>query len=178
MGYYIYLGDHEFTIQASQYDAVLERWREFEEHNPPSFPSSSVFFRYPEDTREVTVVGIFQDFGFEVDFNDEAMSVDGWEGKAGYENEYIRVIGDLVDEGWFLDWTGEDDDRWRVTAEDTTSGETVFIKPNLEYRLRDLTKMLDEYDNAYFDKSGDALTEVRAVGPVLDAVRALIKDLS
>jgi hypothetical protein len=180
VGYYIYLGDHEFTIQASQYDAILERWREFEERNGVAYPSDSVFYRYPEEDASVplTVPDIFEGFGFEVVANDEAMTIDGWEGKAYREADYIRAIADLVDEGWYWEWTGEDDDRWRDTAEDTVSGETVFVMPNLEYRLRDLTKMLDEYDNAYPAQDYATLAEVSATGPIIDAVRALIKDLS
>jgi hypothetical protein len=185
MGYYIYLGDHEFTLQASQFDAVLERWRKFEEDNPPAYPSASVFHEYPNDLPVLvpkTVPDIFQEMGFEVAADDQAMTIEGWEGKAGYEHDYITAIADLVDEGWFLDWTGEDDERWRVTAEDSFTGETVFIKPNLEYRLRDLTKMLDEYDDSPVAQGPElteqVLREISAVGPIIAAVRALIEDLS
>ena len=179
MGYYKYLGDHEFTIQASQFDAVIERWKEFEKENGIPFPSASVFYRYPNDEPvEKSVPDIFEEFGFELAYDDEAMTIEGWEGKAGYEEEYITAIADLIDEGWYLEWTGEDDDRWRQTRKTTITGETVYVEPKLEYRLRDITALLDEYDNAYFDKSGDALTEVRAVGPIIDAIRTLIKDLS
>lgn len=180
MGYYIYLGDHEFTLQASQFDAVLERWRKYEEGNLP-YPSASVFYEYPNDEPALvpkTVPDIFQQFGFEVAYDDEAMTIEGWEGKAGYENEYITAIADLVDEGWFLDWTGEDDDRWRMEADGTTSGETVFVRPHLKHRLDELTKMLDEYENATPSQDAAVLAEVRATGPIIDAIRALIEDLS
>jgi hypothetical protein len=179
MGYYLYLNDHEFTLQASQFEAVLERWREFEKAAPPAYPSASVFYQYPDDPRPAkTVPDIFEEFGFEVVFDGEVMILDGWEGKAGYENEYIGAIADLIDEGWFLDWTGEDDDRWRMTATETTSGETVFIRPSLEYRLRDITKLLDEYDDGHPPAGEGAAAEVSAVGPIIDAVRALIADLT
>jgi hypothetical protein len=184
MGYYKYLGDHEFTLPASQFDAVLNRWREYEEGNLP-YPSASVFYEYPNDPPLLvpkTVPDIFQEFGFEVAFDDEAMTIEGWEGKAHDEESYIAAIADLIDEGWFLDWTGEDDDRWRQTAGETTSGETVFIKPNLEYRLRDLTAMLDAYDDSPVAQGPEltetVLREISAVGPIIAAVRALIEDLS
>ena len=185
MGYYIYLGDHEFTLQASQFDAVLKRWREYEAEHLPPYPSASVFYEYPNDLPALvpkTVPEIFTEFGFEVAFDNEAMTVEGWEGKSGDQEAYIRVIGDLVDEGWYLDWTGEDDDRWRDTASETVTGETVYVKPNLEYRLRDLTKMLDEYDESPVAQGPElteaVIRELSAVGPIIAAVRALIEDLS
>lgn len=184
MGYYKYLGDHEFTLQASQFDAVLERWRQHEKDNLP-YPSASVFYEYPNDPAPVvpkTVPMIFEEMGFEVAFDDEAMTIEGWEGKAHYEEEYISAIADLIDEGWFLDWTGEDDERWRLTAGDATTGETVYIKPNLAYRLADLTKMLDEYDETPVAQGPEltetVIRELSAVGPIIAAVRALIEDLS
>jgi len=184
MGYYKYLGDHEFTLQASQFDAVLERWREHEKDNLP-YPTASVFYEYPNDEPVLvpkTVPDIFQEFGFDVAFDNEAMTIEGWEGKAHYEEDYIQVIADLVDEGWFLEWTGEDDERWRTEAGETTTGETVYVKPNLEYRLRDLTKMLDEYDDSPVAQGPEltetVLREISAVGPIIAAVRELIKDLS
>lgn len=182
MGYYIYLNEHEFTLQATQYEAVLARWREYEEGNLP-YPSSSVFYQYPDDPpRDLTVPGIFQDMGFEVGFDDDGMTIEGWEGKAHSEADYVRVIADLIDEGWYLEWTGEDDERWRMEASGTIGGETVFIRPHLRARLDDLTKMLDEYDETPVAQGPElteqVIRELAAVGPLIAAMRALIEDLS
>lgn len=182
MGYAIYLGDHEFTIQASQFDAVLERWREHEKPGVP-YPSASVFYQYPGDpVTAKTVPDIFQEFGFDVTFDDEVMTIEGWEGKTHDEAAYIYAISDLIDEGWFLDWTGEDDDRWRDQAGGAIGGETVFIQPALSLRLTELTKMLDEYDDTPVAQGSElteqVLREISAVGPIIAAVRALIEDLS
>jgi len=181
MGYYIYLNDHEFTLQASQFDAVLERWREYEKDRGIAYPSDSVFFEYPNDEPRLvpkTVPEIFTEFGFEVAFDNEAMTIEGWEGKSHNQEAYIHAIADLVDEGWFLDWTGEDDDRWRDTASETIEGETVYIRPALQPRLDELTTMLDEYESAVIPADPAVITEVQITGVIIDAVRALIKDLS
>lgn len=179
MGYMIYLMEHEFVLKAEHTGEAIERWRKYESEKTDKF-YSSIF--QGEEEGEENIAQLFANIGFEVEVTDEAVTIDGWEGKAWEQDEYIRAISDLAEPGWYLDWEGEDMDRWRIDATDTTTGEVVYVRPNLEYRLRDLTKMLDEYDETPVAQGPEltetVIRELSAVGPIIAAVRALIKDLS
>ena len=132
MGYYVDLTNHELIIQAENFPAVIERWREFEASEAfTSHHYSSIF--EPESETENTIGHLFEMIGFSVHVEDseggglelEAWGEDG-NGKSWMEGEYIAAIGDLIDDGWFLDWHGEDDSHWRQTAAGTTTGDLVF----------------------------------------------------
>jgi hypothetical protein len=177
MGYYVDLNDHDFTVKVEHYPTIIERWLEFEKENLGYYTS---IFNRSDDMLPMQddVARLFQNIGFDVSEDGEQLTIEGWEGKSWLEAQYIHAIADLAEPGWYLDWHGEDDEHWRQTADGQTGVEYVYLEPSLRSRLTDLTTMLDVYDEGHPSAGEGAAAEVSAAGPIIEAVRQLIKDLS
>lgn len=62
-----------------------------------------------------TAFHIAEMMGFEVRQIDGpgSMAIDSYDGKSGQEDLFFESIGDLVPAGQYIEWVGEDGERWR-----------------------------------------------------------------
>lgn len=74
---------------------------------------------YPSTCANVS--DILTMLGFDVVRDSEGSITDlGYDSKIGDEAHFLAVIGDLVDEGSYICWRGEDDEEWRWLFADNT----------------------------------------------------------
>lgn len=89
------------------------------------------------------IVRIFEDWGYELDFINEAdgvtyyrLDIRNGEAKIGDEEKFFAAIAPVVVDGSFIDVEGEDDAEWRWTwengkfySQDVVSKNIVFTDP-------------------------------------------------
>jgi hypothetical protein len=136
MGYYVRIEAADFVIPAdkiAEADKAVRRlnktahdrktggswWRDEEgaEHE------RRFFAWMPEDyhLKRVcpTLASILQELGFETDVDDDGnLHVNYYDSKTGNEEVFIEALAPFVKEGSYIEWCGEDSERWRQIVRD------------------------------------------------------------
>lgn len=138
MGYYVTLENSTFNIPADKLDEALARLKALN-HKPgvekrggswgPGGQTAKWFSwmseKYDEEVNSAEEV--FEALGFEVECNpDDGLTLVGYDSKTGQEDLFIDEVADLAAPGWFMEWRGEDGEKWRQTAKGTETGKTLY----------------------------------------------------
>ena len=74
---------------------------------------------YPEVCKDVAAV--LKEVGFEVSDDGDDLSIDWYANdKSGDEEHFIRALAPFVTPGSYMEWEGEDRERWRWEFDGTT----------------------------------------------------------
>lgn len=138
MGYYVTLESSTFTIPAENLAEAFERLKALN-HKPgvekrggqwgPNGKTVQWFSWMSEkyDEEAESAAHIFQMLGFEVDTaEDGAITLVYYDNKTGQEDLFIDEVADLAVPGWVMEWSGEEGDRWRQSAEGVKQGRVVY----------------------------------------------------
>jgi len=145
MGYYAGITAADFTIPAEKLDAAFEAVKELDQHNElksggtwgtrPDGTSGQIGWHFSwmdEDWTErcKNLGDVFAELGFEISGTDGDLEIYGYNSKVGDENHFLRAVAPFVKPGSYLEWEGEDMERWRWDFDGTTmtekSGRTIW----------------------------------------------------
>ncbi len=71
---------------------------------------------------------ILQMVGFDVAVNESGtLSVYNYDSKTGSESLFIDAISHLANPDWYMEWRGEDGDRYRWSATGNQTAQTVWV---------------------------------------------------
>jgi hypothetical protein len=143
MGYSARIVDYDFVIPSENLDeayrvmcALNEPFKKANAEKRGSgywyTPSHFAWMDEDYDEKCKDAEEILSELGFEVyiDCTDSLMIV-GWQAeKVGDEGEFLSAIAHLVKPGSFIDWVGEDGDRWRWRFKD---GVMATIRPKVVF---------------------------------------------
>lgn len=90
------------------------------------------------------ISGVFKEWGYDLEFTSEYegvcnyyLDIRGGDAKIGDEETFFAAIAPVVEDGSFLDVTGEDDAQWRwmwengkFYSQDVIRKEIIFAEPN------------------------------------------------
>lgn len=129
MGYYIRLEESTFNIPADKLDEAFARLKALNhkpgvEKNGGSYSGgrytakwfSWMSEKYDEEAKDAE--DIFKMLGFYTECNpDDGLTLTGYDSKIGQESLFLQEVADLANEGWYIEFTGEDGARFRYTAQ-------------------------------------------------------------
>jgi len=135
MGYYVNLIDSDWFIPKEREAAALQALRDLNfrhelksgGRSPESGdPFDDKWFawmppRYHEE-QDLTVAKVLQYLGFEsADSNEFGTSCGGYyDSKTGSEEIFMMTLAPFVQDGSYMEWQGEDAERWRWVFRDGT----------------------------------------------------------
>lgn len=120
MGYEINITDANFTIPAKNLDAAYQEMCALNQHDDLKHGGSSTGAKwfpwmdqnYPETCKNAQ--DILEQLGFHTETQmDGSLSLVSYDSKVGQEDLFLDVIAPFVANGSYIEWKGEDGDRWR-----------------------------------------------------------------
>ncbi|QGJ92853.1 hypothetical protein PBI_BEAGLE_94 [Arthrobacter phage Beagle] len=145
MGYYASITAADFTIPTEKLDAAFEALKELDKHN--DLKSGGSFGTLPDGTHGQkswhfawmgddwtekckSVGDVLAELGFEISGTDGDLEIYGYATKSGDEEHFLRALAPFVKPGSYLEWEGEDSQRWRQDFDGETmtekSGRTIW----------------------------------------------------
>lgn len=130
MGYCIELTEADFTIPAEHVAEAFERLKALN-HKPGvekhggswrGGEQISAWFSWMDadyDQKVSDLKELFEALRYQGVYDDEGnFSIESFDGeKIGQEDLFFAEVADLAEEGWYLQYLGEDGYIWRLTAE-------------------------------------------------------------
>lgn len=142
MGYNVMLTNADFRIDKDKLDAAYQAMCELNKHDElktggsygPGGKTEAWFAwmdpNYPETCQSAEE--IFHELGFETATDGNGtLSLEAYDSKAGAEDLFLSAAGPFTRPGSFVEWEGEDGERWRTdySGEDarTRTGRIVWV---------------------------------------------------
>ena len=138
MGYYITLQDANFTIPADKLDEATRRLKALN-HKPGVYKRGGSYSggkqaaswfswmseKYDEELDSAKE--IFEALGFDTETNEAGdLSLVYYDNKTGQEDLFLQEVSDLANEGWYLQFHGEDGAIFRYTAQGERKARIVW----------------------------------------------------
>lgn len=126
MGYYVRLEYSTVKIPKANKDAVLARWKElndpkYNKHKnggswtggkQTSWNYSWMDTDYDKTCNTIEEILEMMGFGYHTHENGD-VSVTSYDNKTGQEDIFFGHIADLIPDGQYIDWVGEEEESWR-----------------------------------------------------------------
>lgn len=125
MGYYVEIKHSDVVLPTEIQDEVLTRWKKL---NGPQYnhvkrggswsggKQTDYWYSWmaPDYDKTVqSVAEVLDMMGFEFQQNEKGdILVKGYDNKTGQEDFFFEQIGDLIEEGQMIQWSGEDGASW------------------------------------------------------------------
>jgi hypothetical protein len=124
MGYYVTLENVDFTIPADKVADAFEAMKALNSRDDLKTGGSwqggkqtERWFAWMDADYDKTckdAKAILDMLGFEVEVADDGgLSLVGYDSKTGSEEHFVRTLAPFVKEGSYMEWRGEEGDRWR-----------------------------------------------------------------
>lgn len=132
MGYYVTLKNADWLLPIAYEDLALDALKKI---NAPEFDHLKRGGRYAEggrvaswyswmpedyDKTVTSVQEILELLGFECKSTDEGTRITAYDSKTGQEDLFLSTIAEYVAPGSFIDWLGEDGERFRYEFDGKT----------------------------------------------------------
>mgnify|MGYP006276332013 CR=1 FL=1 len=140
MGYYVKIIKSSVVIKKENYDAAYKALCELNNHNELKHggrypreekdgPHEHVWFawmpwNYPEVCKNL--IDILECLGFEVTEDEHGICSLDYDCKTGNEEVFLQVLSNFIEPGGFINWEGEEGERWTNTYGDER---TPYLHP-------------------------------------------------
>lgn len=166
MGYYVTITDSQFLIPERRdvLAAIYEMDTKFHEAKRGNANGTRYFIGASADLKTFKTVGaVFSHLGFDIYEDDGYVAIEGYNGKAYQEDLFLAVVAPFVMDGSFIEWVGEEGERWRHSVHEgrlvTQAGTVVWSEPKqfAYWFIKDEGEakvvFLDPYDPTTLDSS-------------------------
>jgi hypothetical protein len=132
MGYNVSITGADFTITEDKLPAAFEAMKALNKRDElktggawgqlpdGSYGQTEVWFAWMPANYDETckdAAAIFEELGFDVEDDSvdgvQVLRLTGYDSKTGAENVFLEAVAPFVTPGSYLEWEGEDGDRWR-----------------------------------------------------------------
>lgn len=129
MGYCVSITEADFTIPSDKGDAAFTALCALNQRDElkggcyyrgECVERSFKLMPTDYDKTATSLAEILTMLGFDIETDDEGVSIVGFDGKVGDENHFIEALAPYAPAGAYLNWVGEEQEMWR--QEVTTDG--------------------------------------------------------
>jgi len=124
MGYNVMLTGSDFKVEKDKLDALFEALKELNKRDDLKTGGAysggkqiEIYFAWMSADYDKTsrdAAHIFEQLGFTVETDAEGnLTLEAYDSKAGAEDDFLAAAAPFVTPGSYLEWEGEDGERWR-----------------------------------------------------------------
>lgn len=173
MGYYVRIDSSNFVVPESPevLAAIHDMDTRFDDiKRGGSFSAGTVTERWfswmpPDLSQFKSVADVLRALGFEIDEGDGQISVYGYDNKTGQEDLFLAVMAPFVKDGSYIEWVGEEGERWRNVVHNgrlTVQYASLTWGEPQQYR----------HHSFRFDNFGEGGTHIQYTDPYADSTSA------
>ena len=123
MGYYVRIDDASWIVteSAETLSALHEMVTKYHAIKRGGSSNGESWFSWMSDE---TILGcttaqqVFTELGFETTAEGDSFAIHGYDNKTGQEDLFLAVVAPFTVNGSYMDWVGEDDNRYRFEVRD------------------------------------------------------------